>query len=188
MSYTCHSGGALGADMEWETQGEPYGVKTIAYSFYNHKNYSKNPKVLTVEELEEGYSKCRLANKSLKRNFDGIQYPYVKNLLARNWFQVKNSDAVFAIVKGLIDKHTALGGTGWAVQMAIDCDKPVFIYHQGESPMDGSRGWKRYMPIVGFERIDEIPKLTENFAGIGTRDINEFGKTAIKEVYGTIHL
>lgn len=180
MKYICHSGGCLGSDIEWEKEGEKYDVKTIAYSFYNHKNYGKNPKVLTVEELEEGYSKCRIANKTLKRNFDEIQYPYIKNLLARNWFQVKNSDAIFAIIKGFISRDIVEGGTGWAVQMAIDCDKPVFVCTQ--HPMDNR--WFRYMPIVGFESLrGEIPKLTENFAGIGTREITECGKFAIQNIY-----
>ena len=79
--------------------------------------------------------------------------------------------------------ESVYGGTGWAVQMAIDCDKPCFVYDQSPS----SNGWFRYMPIVGFESLrGEIPKLTENFAGVGTRDINEFGKAAIKSAYGTI--
>jgi len=179
INYTCHSGGCAGSDMEWENQCNNYGIKTIAYSFYNHKQDGKNPKVLTVEELEEGYSKCRIANKSLKRNFDGIIYPYVKNLLARNWFQVKNSEAVFAIINKFLTQDTVAGGTGWAVQMAIDCDKPVFVYYQDN--MCG--GWFRYMPVAGFESLrGEIPTLTKNFAGIGTREITDNGKRAIKEI------
>lgn len=175
-----HSGGCPGSDMMWENEGLKYGVKTIAYSFYNHHHDGKNPKVLTVDELNEGYAMCRIANQALKRNFDGIQYPYVKNLLARNWFQVKNSEAVFAIIKRFLTKETVDGGTGWAVQMAIDCDKPVFVFLQDF--MGG--GWFRYMPIVGFESLrGEIPKLTENFAGIGTREINELGKNAIVDIY-----
>jgi len=39
----CHSGGCPGADMEWEREGEKYGVKTIAYSFYNHVHYAVHP-------------------------------------------------------------------------------------------------------------------------------------------------
>ncbi len=72
------------------------------------------------------------------------------------------------------------GGTGWAVQMAIDCDKPVFIYEQHQM----NNGWFRYMPVVGFESLrGEIPKLTPNFAGIGTREITDYGKDAIKRIY-----
>ena len=36
-----------------------------------------------------------------------------------------------------------------------------------------------------FERLDFIPTLTENFAGIGTREINENGKNAIKRIFET---
>lgn len=182
MNYVCHSGGALGSDLEWELQGEHYGVKTIAYSFKGHNSKSKNLLVLTDEQLEEGSQAVNRANRTLKRNINYIS-PYVKALLSRDWFQVKNSDAVFAIIKGLVTKEIVIGGTGWAVQMAIDCDKPVFIYHQ--HPMDN--GWSRYMPVAGFEKLrGEIPKLTENFAGIGTREINEFGKSAIKSIYSLL--
>ena len=34
-----------------------------------------------------------------------------------------------------------------------------------------------------FERMDDIPKLTENFSGVGTRELNENGKEAIKKIY-----
>ena len=55
MNYVCHSGGCPGSDMEWEDEGNKYGVKTIAYSFYNHIQDSANQKILTVDELNEGF-------------------------------------------------------------------------------------------------------------------------------------
>ena len=180
MNYICHSGGCPGADMEWERQGEAYGVKTIAYSFHNHVQAGKNPKILTVDELAEGWFHVLLAEKTLKKNVESLDSPYMRNLLCRNWFQVKNADAVFAISNGFLTKDTVKGGTGWAVQMAVDCDKPVFVYYQ--DAMGG--GWFRYMPIVGVESCrGDIPVLTENFAGIGTREINLYGIDAIKKVY-----
>lgn len=179
MNYTCHSGGCPGSDIEWEREGEKYGVKTIAYSFPGHIQEGKNPKVLTEDELAEGWTHVRIADRTLRKNVESLVFPYMRNLLCRNWFQVKNSDAIFAIGK-LMDRHTVDGGTGWTVQMAIDCDKPVFLFLQ--DAMGG--GWFRYMPVVGFESLyGEIPKLTENFAGVGTRDINEYGKEAIRKVY-----
>lgn len=176
MNYTCHSGGCPGSDMEWENQGNEYGVKTIAYSFYNHVQEGKNRQNLTVEELNEGYQAALTANKVLKRNLE-YTYQYVKNLLSRNWFQVKNSDAIFAIGKFLNPKIVA-GGTGWAIQMAIDNKKPIFFFDQKENKWNTFNYEKNE-----FEKIDYIPKLTENFAGIGTREINENGKKAIKEVF-----
>ena len=179
MQYTNHSGGCPGADMAWEHEGEKYGVKTISYSFHNHVQEGKNPKILTVDELEEGWFHVKLADRTLNRGVENCDIPYMRNLLSRNWLQVKNADAVFAIGK-LIDLHTVDGGTGFIVQMAVDSDKPVYLFLQDD--MGG--GWFRYMPVVGFERRwDETPILTPNFAGVGTRKLNMYGEAAIKKVY-----
>ena len=131
---------------------------------------------MTQAELLEGYAACRIANKALNRRFDDIMYPYVKNLLARNWFQVKNSDAIFAIGKFASMKQVD-GGTGWAVQMAIDNKKPVFVFDQN------SNLWHKYNYQREMFEQCEIPKLTANFAGIGTRDLNENGKNAIVQIF-----
>ena len=178
MEYICHSGGAPGSDMFWENEGIKYGVKTIAYSFYRHVQSSKNQKILTAEELNEGFEVVKIANKTLKRSPER-QYQYIQNLLSRNWFQVKNSDAIFAISrKFVIDRKIVDGGTGWAVQMAVDNKKPVFVFDQN------TKSWYTFNYTTNeFDMIDYIPKLTENFAGIGTREINEDGINAIKEVY-----
>jgi len=185
-NFICHSGGCPGADMAWEVAGEEYGVKTISYSFHNHQHQGKHPKILTRDELEEGYNACRKADETLKRNFDRIQYPYVRNLMARNWFQIKNSDEVFAIAKTMTST-TVEGGTGWAIQMAIDSRKPIWVYDQV------NKHWWTYvyksnpslfvgdtfMPMGNY-----IPFISKhNFAGIGTRDLTDDGMTAILQVY-----
>jgi hypothetical protein len=178
MTYICHSGGCPGADMEWENEGNKYGIKTIAYSFWNHKHEGKNPKVLTVDELGEGFQHVLEANKTLKRNPQGT-YQYVKNLLSRNWFQVKNSESIFAISK-FIKNPIVNGGTGWAVQMAVDNKKPVYLFDQ-----ENNKWFTFNYETMIFDEYTDIPKLTENFAGIGTREINEYGKQAIKKIYQT---
>jgi len=163
--------------MTWETIGEEYGVKTIAYSFNGHTQYGKNRKILTAEELNEGFEAVLKANKTIKRYPQG-QPTYVKNLLSRNWFQVKNSEAIFAIGK-LEDASRVCGGTGWAVQMGIDCHKSVFVNDQIKTDwlyFDYIRG--TFLPMGGT-----IPKLTENFAGVGTREINDYGIRAIMDIY-----
>lgn len=178
MSYTCHSGGCPGSDLEWEQQGEKYGVKTISYSFYNHVQYGKTPKVLSVDELAEGWTHVKIADRTLKKNVEHLDTQYVRNLLCRNWFQVKNAQAIFAI--GLLETAGKVkGGTGWAVQMAIDNFKPVYLNDQVKDDwLCYDYGYKMFLPKGG-----EIPILTENFAGIGTRAINEYGKRAIQQVY-----
>lgn len=178
MSYTCHSGGCPGSDMTWELIGREYGIKTISYSFDGHTQYGENQKILTIKELEEGYQHVLKANEMLKRQ-PQYQPTYVKNLLNRNWFQVKNSDVIFAIGK-FINSRMVSGGTGWAVQMAIDNKKEIFFFDQP------TKTWNRFNYIkMEFEVIDYIPKLTENFAGIGTREINDDGINAVSDVYKT---
>lgn len=188
MNYTNHSGGCPGSDMEWENQGLPYGVKTIAYSFGNHVQYGKNQCKLTQEQLNEGYEKCKIAAETLKRPWKYIENkPYVKNLLARNWFQVKGADCVFAIGKFVKNSTTLVdGGTGWAVQMAVDNYVPIYFFEQNVNSwfsfdyctdIDGAQRERQFIPCLC------LPTLTPNFAGIGTREINENGKRAIADVY-----
>jgi hypothetical protein len=178
MKAICHSGGCPGSDMIWENESTKYGIKTNAYSFYNHVNESKNPIILSQKELAEGFEHVRIADRTLKKGADAIIYPYIKNLLARNWFQVKNAESVFAIGKfedGTFSR--VAGGTGWAIQMAIDSKKEIFFFDQI------GKKWNKYnYEMERFEQIDYVPKLTENFAGIGTRNINESGIKAIQEV------
>lgn len=178
MSYTCHSGGCPGSDMFWEDEGMNYGVKTIAYSFYGHTQKGRNRQILEREQLDEGFEAVKIAAKSIGRN-PNVRWPYVKNLICRNWYQVKNSTSVFAVGK-FINRKIVSGGTGWAVQMAVDNKKEVFFFDQENNV------WNKFNYDKGeFDVIDYIPKLTENFAGIGTRELLENGMNAIRKVYET---
>ena len=180
MSYTCHSGGCAGADMMWENEGNKYGVTTIPYSFSGHVQDSPNPHILTPTELLEGWDNVLIAEQTLNRKVETITYnPYVRNLLCRNWFQVKNSTVIFAVGIFINKRRIEVsGGTGWAVQMAIDNDKDVYLFDQK------TNFWHKYIKeYKKFLAIYIIPTLTENFAGIGTRELKENGKRAIEEIY-----
>lgn len=186
MKYCNYSGGAIGSDLMFELIGEKYGVKTVAYSFYGHNTSSKNKWVLSENQLLDGFTHVEIANKSLKRNITNLS-SYVKKLLCRNWFQVRESDCIYAIGK-LKSDHEVLGGTGWAIQMSIDNDKPIYLFEQNENCWykyikGGDTGNDRFASNGKFEKISYIPPLTENFAGIGTRELNENGKNAIIELY-----
>lgn len=177
MDYVNHSGGALGADTYWEQRGNEYGVKTVAYSFGNHSSKSPSLRVLKMDELAEGWEEIKSVSKDIGRNLPYNKY--VQNLLSRNWFQVKNSEAVFAISN--LNRSTfknVEGGTGWAVQMAIKHEKPVFLFDQTE------KQWYIYNMLFSvFTPIDYIPILTKNFAGIGSRELTPSGMGAIDSVY-----
>lgn len=189
-TYVNHSGGAQGADSIWGEIGEEYGVKSNHYYTGETSEYNapKGNVEISKEDYEEGRHKVAEA---AKYNY-GYQYSTMKDpRLIRNWAQVKYADAIFAIGK-LVNKGQKLfpnrsndtrvatnvavtGGTGYAVAMAIQAGKPVYVFDQNR------KQW--YKNIDGKWSKSDTPTLTKNFAGIGTREINETGIQAIRDVY-----
>ena len=167
--YHNHSGGAIGADSQFDIIGREFGVMNHHHYWYGKPNPKSNLEdKISEEEYLEGVEKIYEANKTLKRkNIEKYMY-----LLARNWIQVKNSECIYAI--GIIKKKQVSGGTGWAIQMAIDNNKPVYVYCQLKK--------KWFFWNNGFE-VCVTPKLSKHFAGIGSRKITEDGIQAIKNLY-----
>lgn len=186
MNYNNFSGGARGSDIGWEVVGNKYGVKTTAFSFKEHSCLSPNKTVLTDDEMQEGWEMVLVSASKMNRYVEKTTN-YVRRLLSRNWFQVKNSDAIFAIgnivtvgemgskYKNNSDLEVVDGGTGYAVMMGIISNKPVFVFEQNKNK------WFVWEKDKFIET--EEPKLTQNFAGIGTRELNENGINAIKSIY-----
>lgn len=179
IKYTCHSGGCKGSDIEWENECAKYGIPTISYSFGKHSQYGRNQVILTDEQLQEGWEQVLKCEKPIKRSLYNVKYnPYVKNLLCRNWFQVKNSQEIYAVGRLILGEDRLVdGGTGWAVQMAINNHKPVWLFEQVLNC------WMIfYSAKHRFVEVNSIPHLVNNFAGIGTRQILDNGKEAIKNI------
>lgn len=188
QGYINHSGGAVGSDSYWGEIGEQYSV--ISNHYYHGQRTPEGNKEISQQDYEEGRFESA---KAAKRNW-GYQYSTMKDdRLIRNWAQVKYADAIFAI--GHIvqpgekafpnqrnDTRTAIspmvtGGTGYAVGMAILHNKPVYVFDQ----QDGK--WYRWDTSANNFVESDTPTLTKNFAGIGTRELNEVGKQAIRDVY-----
>jgi hypothetical protein len=172
--YVLHSGGAIGADITWEIIGRRFGITEFNHYFIEgYKTPKGNASIRMTEELSKVIDLDLIkANKSLKRSYP-TRNSYINSLLRRNWFQVANSDSVFAISR--IENNRVSGGTGWAVQMAIDKGINVFVFCQL------ARRWFKYSSLFWIEC--ETPVLTNNFAGIGTREIDQNGIIAIEDVY-----
>lgn len=176
MSYTCYSGGASGSDFVWENESIKHNFKVVSYTFDGHNTKSSNTFVLSPNQLKEGSKHTIIANNTLNRNIFNIS-SYIKNLIYRDWFQVKSSETIFAIGR-LQTENTVRGGTGWSIQMSIDNKKPIYLFEQNDNQ------WYYYdYESNRFEIYEEIPKLTERFAGIGTREINDNGINAIINLF-----
>jgi len=187
-NITCHSGGALGADTFFETIGSNYGVKTRAYSYKTKYHTTENKVEISDGDYEEGVKEIIKANKTLNRY--GIN-KYM-NLLARNWAQVKYSDEVFAVgtivdpgkkgSKGFYNKsefQVVDGGTGYCTQMSINNYRMVYVFDQ-----DKDKWFRWSYTSLKFELCDTLPTISsENFAGVGTREIKPNGIKAIEDLY-----
>jgi len=185
-NYTNYSGGAQGGDTIWENIGKEFGIsKQVNYRPQDLERLNKEQ----LEEVENAYQQAvkDLGRQPLAAN------TFTGGLVRRDYLQAKAADAIFAIstivepgekdAKGYINKtknSIVSGGTGYAVQMAINLGKPVYVFDQNTNM------WFEYQynqkEETGFITTS-IPVLTSKFAGIGTREINEKGKQAIRDVY-----
>lgn len=173
----CNTGGAHGADTIFENECIKHNIKVISWSFKEHNIKSLNRRILSKEELDEGFENVKKANETLKRNIYGMNI-YIRNLLSRNWFQVKYSNAIYAISAIQNNMKIVHGGTGWACQQAIDNNKEIYVFDQFKN------NWYKYNYTNEiFEVYKDKPILLDAFAGIGTREINENGIKAIKELF-----
>lgn len=172
--YTNHSGGALGADSMFDVIGREFGVTNHRHYYYG----SKTPKgniLLTNEQINEGIVEMKKAAKILNRQ---PSKQSTINLLARNWFQVKNSTQVVAIAP--IDSSMSFveGGTGWAVAMAQANNKDIHVFNLNNN------SWYTWNGNVFVE--SSVPILAKNFAGIGSRQDGKMtpeSVQAIRDVY-----
>lgn len=170
-NHSMFSGEAKGADLYWRSIANQYGIKGEDFTV---DSLNKDNRAEATEKVEQ-------ANKTLNRVFPmkpnekrtQKQADYVNNLILRDWLQVKNADSIIAI--GRLKNSIVEGGTGWAVQMAINEGKPVYVFSQNNG--------KWYRNINGKWESTDVPTLTPNFAGIGTRELNEEGKQAIVNVF-----
>ena len=181
--YTNYSGAAQGGDTVWENVGKEFGLgKQVNYR-------PEDLQKLTKEQLEEVENAYLKAVKDLGRGVLA-KNTFAGGLVRRDYLQAKAADSVFAIStiiepgqkdkKGYINKtnkQVVEGGTGYAVQMAINLGKPVFVFDQLKNK------WFSWDKTSNSFEETSTPKLTKKFAGIGTREINDLGKQAIRDVY-----
>ena len=168
----CYTGGAEGSDTIWEFLCSKAGIDVKVFTFAGHKGTkSQHAVVLNEEQLNEAFPHLEKANLVLRRWIPRSK-PWIANLLCRNWYQVKDAQALYAIGR-LTSGRAVDGGTGWAVQMAIDRGIPAFVFDIVKDSWHKWDGEKDYwIPIVS-------PDIYDKFAGVGTRKITASGEQAI---------
>lgn len=194
---TNHSGGAKGADTVWDNYGKSVGMVNNNHYYYQDDN--GNPPNANTHISEHDFKVGKIAGaRAGKRNF-GFEYRSVSSkLIARNFAQVKYADMVVAVANIVAEGEPIMpniqgdgrvaiapsvtGGTGYAVGMAILMDKPVYVYNQTGTD-SYKQGWYMYDKTKDDFTPTDVPVLSKNFAGIGTRNLTQAGVNAIADVY-----
>jgi len=174
---TCHTGGAKGSDMLFETLSVDNGFNVTAYSFDGHSTKSTNRKLLTQEELDSVTDKVTQVGFLIRRNAP-LSRPQILQYLQRDIYQVLDSEVVFAI--GTLEDKTQMpyGGTAWAVGMAVINRTPVWFFDQEKKQWlfyDEQKWVHEPFPHNRYFKV-------KDFTGIGTREINDTGKQAIQDI------
>lgn len=170
QDYTMNSGGAYGGDTYWDVIGRSFGLTKINhFRPADNQRLSKTLKDINVKPFSITHEQSNYAREQIKQ-LTGRDLPYDigGELLARNFYQVDKSDGVFAIANITSSQKAVEGDTNMAVQVGIKQGKPVHIYDLN------TESWYQYNQSTGKFEVEDTPVLTKSFAGVGTRNIQNY--------------
>lgn len=170
QNYTMNSGGAYGGDTYWDVIGRQFGLTNINhFRPADNQRLSKTLRDRNVKPFSITHEQSNYAREQIKR-LTGMELPYDVGgeLLARNFYQVDKSDGVFAIANITSSYKAVQGGTNMAVQVGIKQGKPVHVYDLN------TESWYQYNQSTGRFEVEDTPVLTKSFAGVGTRNIQNY--------------
>ena len=170
QDYTMNSGGAYGGDTYWDVIGRQFGLTNINhFRPADNQRLSKTLRDRNVKPFSITHEQSNYAREQIKQ-LTGMELPYDVGgeLLARNFYQVDKSDGVFAIANITSSYKAVQGGTNMAVQVGIKQGKPVHVYDLN------TESWYQYNQSTGRFEVEDTPVLTKSFAGVGTRNIQNY--------------
>lgn len=170
QDYTMNSGGAYGGDTYWDVIGRQFGLTKINhFRPIDNQNMSKTLRDRNVKPFSITHEQSNYAREQIKQ-LTGRELPYTLagELLARDFYQVDKSDGVFAIANITSSQKAVEGGTNMAVQVGIKQGKPVHVYDLN------TESWYQYNQSTDKFEVEATPVLTKSFAGVGTRNIQNY--------------
>lgn len=170
QNYTMNSGGAYGGDTYWDVIGRQFGLTNINhFRPADNQRLSKTLRDRNVKPFSITHEQSNYAREQIKQ-LTGRDLPYDigGELLARDFYQVDKSDGVFAIANITSSQKAVQGGTNMAVQVGIKQGKPIHVYDLN------TESWYQYNQSTGRFEVEDTPVLTKSFAGVGTRNIQNY--------------
>lgn len=170
QDYTMNSGGAYGGDTYWDVIGRSFGLTNINhFRPIDNQRMSKTLRDINVKPFSITHEQSNYAREQIKQ-LTGRELPQdlAGELLARDFYQVDKSDGVFAIANITSSQKSVEGGTNMAVQVGIKQGKSVHVYDLN------TESWYQYNQSTGRFEVEDTPVLTKSFAGVGTRNIQNY--------------
>lgn len=184
--YTLYSGGARGADLLW-SQYAPENLIDIIHIGYKGAYLPYVNQYLEDEQLKEWFEMLPIVDQYF---FDRGHINFKNRLLARNYYQIKDSQVVYAIWEILkvgecfsdlendsriCKKEMVKGGTGYTIWFAILKKIPIYVFDLR------TYSWK----IWNYRSEKFVQASTpiiqgRKFTCIGTRDIPDRKRDNIK--------
>lgn len=173
--YRLLSGGGKGAEAEFGACAERWGMSETHYSFEGHRylERARGVVVLGEDELKKGDFSLVYVSKRLGRVLSEI--PQVRNVLQTIWHQINGATQVF-VIGAIQADNTVRGGTGWGAELARLWKKPLFVFDQSR------KAWFRWSGSA-WEMAQQPSITSESFAGIGTQNLDDEGRTAIRDLF-----
>ncbi len=171
------SGGAQGAEAEFGTCAESFGIEEVNFTFDGHNIIRKRGlRVLNHEELKNGDVSLEYISKLMNRRY--TDNATIRKILQTIWYQINKGQEIFVIGE-IMDDKTVKGGTGWGAEFSKICNKPLHVFDQKKN------SWFTWNSLDWIERNQgDKPVITRvHFTGTGTRFLEENGKKAIKELF-----
>ena len=191
--FTICTGGAIGTDSLAERLAKEWGMGVkLCLAPHHHKVSEKYP-AISREDLDSAMHRVYIASSRLKRH--PTKNPFVRDLLARNWFIVRDSQVVYAYANFEDDSLTTVeGGTGMTVQMCVDHNrdypeqwKELFVFDESRDSwyeLEREESWDSDMDeVVVTESLGDLafrecfcgPILHPLSAVVGSRTLRRTG-------------
>ena len=175
--YILFSGAAPGAEAEFGSCAERYGIEEVNFTFEGHTEARRRGiRVLNHEELQAGDVSLEYLSKLMNRRY--TDSPTLRRVLQTIWYQVNHGQEIY-VIGVILPDDTVRGGTGWGAEFAKLCNKPLSVFDQqrdGWFTWNGSK-WNR-------RTSDELPRITHpHITGTGTRVLEDNGRAAIEGLF-----
>ena len=171
------SGGAQGAEAEFGTCAERFGIEEVNFSFDGHKPVRRRGlRILNHEELASGEVSLAYVARLMNRRYPDT--PTFRKILQSIWYQINSGQEIYVV--GVIQPdQTVRGGTGWGAEFAKLCNKPLFVFDQDKA------GWFEWVGDGWTARTGGNEPVIDHvhFTGTGTRAPSPAAQKAITALF-----